>query len=85
MLLDPLSQIITPSRTPSTSSVTYFMDGPLVPNANYLVRIKLIHQMTEDKRHRLAMSIVLGHLSGPVKSRAPLSASPNNVMSTFSL
>src|SRR6218665_1389934 len=24
----PLSQIVTPSRTPSPSSVTYFMDGP---------------------------------------------------------
>src|SRR6218665_115101 len=30
MLLDPspLSQTVTPSRTPSPSSVTYFMDGP---------------------------------------------------------
>ncbi len=25
----PLSQTVTPSRTPSPSSVTYFMDGPL--------------------------------------------------------
>jgi len=31
MLLDPLplSQTVTPSRTPSPPSVTYFMDGPL--------------------------------------------------------
>src|SRR6218665_2563109 len=30
MFLDPLplSQTVTPSRTPSPSSVTYFMDGP---------------------------------------------------------
>src|SRR6218665_2659693 len=26
----PLSQTVTPSRTPSPSSVTYFMDGPLM-------------------------------------------------------
>src|SRR6218665_932686 len=26
----PLSQTVTPSRTPSSSSVTYFMDGPKV-------------------------------------------------------
>ena len=26
----PLSQTVTPSRTPSPSSVTYFMDGPKV-------------------------------------------------------
>ena len=26
----PLSQTVTPSRTPSPSSVTYFMDGPQV-------------------------------------------------------
>ena len=25
----PLSQTVTPSRTPPPSSVTYFMDGPL--------------------------------------------------------
>ena len=25
----PLSQTVTPSRTPSPSSVTYFMDGPI--------------------------------------------------------
>ena len=25
----PLSQTVTPSRTPSPSSVTYFMDSPL--------------------------------------------------------
>ena len=25
----PLSQTVTPSQTPSPSSVTYFMDGPL--------------------------------------------------------
>ena len=25
----PLSQTVTPFRTPSPSSVTYFMDGPL--------------------------------------------------------
>jgi len=25
----PLSQTVTPSRTPSPSSMTYFMDGPL--------------------------------------------------------
>ena len=25
----PLSQTVTPCRTPSPSSVTYFMDGPL--------------------------------------------------------
>ena len=30
MLLTLLSQTVTPSRTPSPSSVTYFMDGPLV-------------------------------------------------------
>src|SRR6218665_2949601 len=26
----PLSQTVTPSRTPSPSSVTYFMDGPTI-------------------------------------------------------
>ena len=26
----PLSQTVTPSRTPSPSSVTYFMDDPVV-------------------------------------------------------
>ena len=30
MLLSPLSQTVTLSRTPSPLSVTYFMDGPLV-------------------------------------------------------
>ena len=29
MLFTPLSQTVTPSRTPSPSSVTYLMDGPL--------------------------------------------------------
>src|SRR6218665_1670885 len=28
LLPPPLSQTVTPSRTPSPSSVTYFMDGP---------------------------------------------------------
>ena len=27
----PLSQTVTPTRTPSPSSVTYFMDGPYAP------------------------------------------------------
>jgi len=31
-----LSQTITPSRTPSPSSVTYFMDGPLIESDNEL-------------------------------------------------
>src|SRR6218665_456087 len=37
MLLDPLplSQTVTPSRTPSPSSVTYFMDGPKI-NYRYI-------------------------------------------------
>src|SRR6218665_892647 len=29
LLTPPLSQTVTPSRTPSPSSMTYFMDGPL--------------------------------------------------------
>ena len=31
----PLSQTVTPSRTPSPSSVTYFMDGPCDFMRNY--------------------------------------------------
>ena len=35
----PLSQTVTPSRTPSPSSVTYFMDGLIVSPASHLVRL----------------------------------------------
>ena len=35
-MLVPLSQTVTPTRTPSPSSVTYFMDGPLLAQARSL-------------------------------------------------
>src|SRR6218665_2074262 len=33
LTLPPLSQTVTPSHSPSPSSVTYFMDSPFVPIA----------------------------------------------------
>jgi len=43
----PLSQTVTPSRTPSPSSMTYFMDLPYVNNIQvYYNRIELnVHSL----------------------------------------
>ena len=45
----PLSQTVTPSRTPSPSSVTYFMEGPLHSNTRRYGKMKIMNACWHER------------------------------------
>src|SRR6218665_1202818 len=71
MLFDPsahLSQTVTPSRTPSSSSVTYCMDGPYCPRAKTSMLFLLIIETIFDLFLEETYFVTFKYSHGEIKS-----------------
>src|SRR6218665_2545864 len=54
----PLSQAVTPSRTPSPSSVTYFMDGTLENLSMRALSLSIVRLHQAEEAHRSRAIVV---------------------------